>query len=283
MRTVSTFLLALALVSSAPGHAVAQNQDGRPEALILATTFGFYQGVVISSLLDDADVIDGPAAWLLVTLASTVGTFGGAWYVTDRYGVNEAQGALFTSSFVWTMLNSSALGVGFDADADDMLWQSLVSGWTGQTVGILLAANVDQTAGQVSLMNSTATWSAAEVAVIQAIAGETPAASYLSWGTVAADAGLLAGVWLSSGRRVSRERARLVDLGALAGALAAPAALFMVWGPEDDLRTWYLSAVAVGIPAGIAAAWHLTEGMDEPGTAPVKEQTVMVPLLGGRF
>jgi hypothetical protein len=113
--------------------------------------------------------------------------------------------------------------------------------------------------------------------------GEKKAARYLTWSTVAADLGLLAGVYLASKVHISQERARFLDLGAFTGALAAPAALFMVWGPEDNLRTWYLSAAAVGIPLGIATAWHLTRDMDAGPAAGTERSAFMVPLAGGVF
>lgn len=53
--------------------------------------------------------------------------------------------------------------------------------------------------------------------------------------TVVADVGLLAGSDIASKISISDARAQMLNLGALVGGLAAPAALFMLWGPEDDL------------------------------------------------
>lgn len=288
MRRTLTIALAVALTAS-PAAADEPDQSGRPAALVLTTGYGFYQGIAISLLLDEHDLLprgdDGLLAGTAITLASTGAGFGLGWWVTDRYGVNEAQSGLFTSGFMWTMLNglSGGLGVGLD-DSEALLWNSLISGWTGQALGILLASNVDRTAGQVSLANTVATWSGAEVAVVQGVFGVELGTHYLTWSTLAADVGLLVGAYLAKDLDISRGRARLLDLGAFAGALAGPAALFMVWGPEDNLREWYLGAVAVGIPVGIGVAWHLTRDLDddpaEPGanTAPI-----MVPLAGGVF
>ena len=80
-------------------------------------------------------------------------------------------------------------------------------------------------------------------------------------------------------------RGRYLDLGALVGGLAAPAALFMLYGPETHERKWYLSAVAVGIPLGIAAAWHFTRDLDDPESlpAPANLEPLVVPLLSGVF
>lgn len=283
-------ILALALALAPALPAAAKDTTGRPEALILTTGYGFYQGIAISLLLAENDLLpsaeDGVIAGTAITLASTGLGFGLGWWVTEEYGVNEAQAGLFTSGMLWTTLNgiSGGLGVGLDDD-EQLLWNSLISGWSGQALGVLLAANVDRTAGQVSLMNTVATWTGAEVALIQGVLGVEMGSSYLTWSTLAADVGLLVGAYLATDLDISRGRARLLDLGALAGALAGPAALFMVWGPEENVREWYLGAMAVGIPIGIGVAWHLTRDLDRDDPAPSGDgsMTLMVPLAGGFF
>jgi hypothetical protein len=291
MRRALVALLALLPVTA---HA-KKDQSGRPEALIFATTFGLYEGVAASVLLSEHDVFDSGDEALgwgsLLTLTTTVGTYAVAAHVTDKYGVNEAEASLYDSSLFWAVLNGAGGGLALDADVDGMLWSTLASGWTGQAVGILLAANTDRTAGQVGLMNTTATWTGAEALLVLAVAD--PDGRYSLVGTIAADAGLALGLVLSQpsvlGRGISQERTRLLDLGALCGGLAAPAALFMVWGPEDHLREWYLSAVAVGIPAGIATAWYLTRDYDSPDEKGEAKQAVrdsrpvILPLIGGAF
>lgn len=291
MRPATLVLAAGALVL--PAAAQAKSKAGRPEALIFATTFGAYQGVAATWLLSEYDVIDSGESLLgfgaTLTLATTGGSYALASYVTNKYGVNEAQASMFNSSLFWGVLNGAGGGLALDTDATGMLWSTVGTGWAGQATGILLAANVDRTAGQVGLMNTVATWTGAEVLLVMAATGAEEGYSLV--GTLAVDLGLLAGVFLSSesalGRGVSQDRARLLDLGALAGGLAGPAALFMVWGPEDNLRAWYLSAVAVGIPLGIGTAWYLTRDFDrgdESETEPSEAgQTLMLPLAAGRF
>lgn len=290
-RALAMLLAVLLAVGSIAGPAAAEepDQSGRPAALALTTAYGFYQGVALSILLEENDLLPrgGDGAILTataLTMASTGLGFGLGWWVTDRYGVNEAQSGLFTSGFMWTMLNGVSGGLGVGLDSEALLWNSLVTGWAGQALGILLAANVDRTAGQVSLANTVATWTGAEVAIAQGIFGVEMGSSYLTWSTLAADVGLLVGAYLAKDLDISRGRARLLDLGAFAGALAGPAALFMVWGPEENLREWYLGAVAVGIPIGIGVAWHLTRNLDDdPVEGQAGAMPIMVPLAGGVF
>lgn len=282
------------MLALAPGASAAEKDTrGRPQALVLTTAYGAWQGVAISMLLDEYDLMPNDVGGALMvgsglTLATTGLGFGLGWWVTEEYGVTEAESGLFTSTVLWAALNGVAggVGVGLD-DADALLWNTLISGWAGQALGILLAANVDRTAGQISLMNTVATWTGAEVALIQGAFGVEDGSSYLTWATVAADVGLLVGAWLARDVNISRGRARLLDLGAFAGALAGPAALFMVWGPEEDLQAWYLSAVAIGIPVGIGVAWHLTRDLDDGAPAPTptaaEGATLMLPLAGGVF
>ena len=286
-----TTALCLAPFSAA---AAKKDQAGRPEALIFATAFGFYEGIAGTILLAENDLIGGSSDTIafgcLLTLATTGGTYALASHVTSKYGVNEAQGSMFNSSLLWGVLNGTGGGLALDVDAEQMLWSTLVTGWTGQAVGILFAANVDRTAGQVGLMNTVGTWAAAETLLVMGIAEVDHSSTYATVGTLAVDLGLLAGAFVSSngvlGRGVSQERTRLLDLGALAGGLAAPAALFMVYGPEENLPQWYLTAVAIGIPAGIGTAWYLTRDYDQPGDEQARdsaEQSFFLPLASGRF
>jgi len=293
VRRLLALALALMLATSAPASA-EEDRSGRPQALVLTTGFGLYQGIALSILLDEHGLMpsnsdDAVVAGSALTLATTGLGFGLGWWVTEKYGVTEAQSGLFTSTTLWVALNgvSGGLGVGLD-DYDELMWNTLISGWTGQALGILLAANVDRTAGQISLMNTVATWTGAEAALMQAVFGVELGASYITWPTLLADIGLLVGVYLARDVDISRGRARLLDLGAFAGALAGPAALFMVWGPEDDLREWYLSAMAIGIPVGIGVAWYLTRDLDRGdearGEAPAESSgAIMIPLAGGFF
>lgn len=285
--------LTAALLAVAPGPAVAgKPQTGRAEALIFATGFGFYEGIAGTILLYEHDVLDGSGVLFggaLLTLGTTAGSYFGAAAVTDKYGVNEAQASMFNSSLFWGVLNGVGGTVALDVAGEDVLLSTLATGWAGQAIGILTAANVDRTAGQVGLMNTTATWMGAEALLVLGAAGADE--GYSLWGTLVADAGLGAGLILSSkgvlGRGISQERTRLLDLGALAGGLAAPAALFMVYGPEENLRTWYLSAVAVGVPIGLGTAWYLTRHYDrvESDEAAASNDAVplMIPLAAGRF
>ena len=278
----------LAALLAAPAQ--AKPTDGRAEALIAATAFGLYEGIALSILLDEYDLLPGSgfeaeltSAFLLTGL-TTAGSFLVADAVIDTYGVNEGQARIVNSSFIWALMNGTALSIGADFGSEEALWTSLVSGWTGQGLGILLAANVDRTPGQVGLMNTIATWSGAETALIMGAFELRPDSTFFTVPTLAADIGLLAGSYIASKVRISDSRARMLDLGALAGGLAAPAALFMLWGPEENLQNWYLGAVAIGIPAGIALSWHLTRDWDDGAElGEASAAALMVPLMLGRW
>lgn len=283
-------ILGCALLLATPPPARADDDAARAEALILTTTFGLYQGIAISALLEDADLLPRGDAGVItaasLTLASTATAFGLTWWVTDTYGVNAAQAGAFNSATIWTMLNGLSGGIGFDLDSEEMLWNSLISGWAGQALGVMLAVNVDRTAGQVSLMNTAATWAAAEVVLWQAVFGVDDSTAYFTWPMLVADVALLTTAYFARDSKISRSRARLLDLGAFAGGLAGPAALFMVYGPEDNLREWYVSAMALGIPAGIATAWYLTRDLDrsdDPADVAGEAAAFMLPLAAGVF
>ena len=289
MRWFALQALCLALLWPVASLA-GPSRAGRAEALITATTFGFYQGLAGTGLLYDYDVLKDEEDILFtgagLTLVSTVGTYFGAAAVTDRFGVNEAQASMFSASVFWAVLNGASGAVVTDSGLSGALWSTLVGGWTGQALGVLSAAHADRTAGQVSLMNSGGVWLGAEALLLMKAVGVRE--GYALWGTVAADAGLLTGyalaTYTASGRRMSRTRARWLDLGALAGGLAAPAALFMVWGPEDNERAWYLSAIAVGVPVGLGVAWQLTRHIDAAAPEAAHEAApLMLPLVSGAF
>jgi len=273
-------LFLLLLFTPISSRAEEQDNSGRPEALLFAGAFGFYQGIAISVLLAEEDLLDSEFFALALTLTTTAANVAAVGYVSEEYGINDADAALFNSSLFWVLLSGSALGVHRERYGVDMILDTLISGYLGQLMGIYLATNVDRTAGQVSLTNTVGTWTGAEASLMMGIFGVDKASPYFTLGTLSANLGLLGGVWLSDRYPISRERARMLDLGALMGGLAGPAALFMLWDPDDNEQEWYLSSVALGIPAGIAFMWHLTRDW---GVAEVKPsvETLMLPLVMG--
>ena len=259
--------------------------------VLVLNLVGLGLGAALCSAYDPYDVLKDEEDILFtgagLTLVSTGGTYFGAAAVTDRFGVNEAQASMFSASVFWAVLNGASGAVVADSGLRGGPWSTLVGGWTGQALGALSAAHANRTAGQVSLMNSGGVWLGAKALLVLKALGVRE--GYALWGTVAADAGLLTGyalaTYTASGRRMSRARARWLDLGALAGGLAPPAALFRVWGPEDNERAWYLSAIAVGVPVGLGVAWHLTRDMDAgaPAAAAGDAAPLMLPLVSGAF
>ncbi|MBU0550073.1 hypothetical protein KKF91_16470 [Myxococcota bacterium] len=283
-RSILTLLLALSLAPAAR----AKDQEGLPEVLLFGSAFGIYQGVALSYWLDQHDLLPKEEMFWgsALILTTTYANFAAIRYVSQEYGVNDADAALFNSSMFWMILNGSALNVGLKRDGEALLYDTLLSGYLGQGIGILLAQNANRTAGQVSLINTVGTWTGAEMSLAMGIAGIEAGSPYFTLGTLAANLGILAGVWLSERHPISRERARLLDLGGLLGGLGGPAALFMLYGPEDHEQQWYLTSVALGIPVGIGLAWRYTQGWDDPAPAPRSSPTreaLILPLLGGGF
>lgn len=285
-RSVLALLLSLSVLSPAAVHAEEKDQEGLPEVLLFSSAFGIFQGVALSIWLDEHDLLPQEEAFWAsgIILLTTYANFAAVRYVADEHGINDADAALFNSSLFWMILNGTALDVGLNRLDEDLLYDTVISGYIGQGIGILLAQNADRTAGQVSLINTVGTWTGAETSLIMGIAGVKVDSSYYTLGTTAANLGILAGVWLSERHPISRERARLLDLGALLGGLGGPAALFMLYGPEEHEDTWYLSSVALGIPAGIGLMWHYTRHFDDPEPQPSEaREALMLPLLGGAF
>jgi len=293
--TVSLAVSAPLPVGASSGATSGERPD-KAQALLFATTFGFYEGLALTYLMSEHDLLDGGelvSLGALLTLATTLGSAVVTNYVVDTYGVNRAQTTMFNSSLFWAVLNGATLGVEGDFTATGNITTTLAAGWTGQAMGILLARNVKRTAGQADAMNSAALWSGAEASLLLGALTPKGGSLYLTLGTGIADAALLASAYLVKDSAISSSRVRMFDLGALCGGLAGPAALFMAWGPEDYVRASYLTSIALGIPIGISVAWYLTRDFDRVATvtpAPTGASALsrevgrfIVPLAAGAF
>jgi hypothetical protein len=279
-----------------PAQAAELERDDRrtlDELAVLYTTavlYGIGSGVVLATWTEPAS----PAGAILPALA-LAGASVGAVAALDhfelfRYGVPQSavSGLLIglEEGIAWTLWNQSR--VTFDDEWDGNTVAAIW--WAGATAGALAGGSLGwvygTTPGRSALMGSGALWTGLVLGLTGAVAtGQEDHRDDNGWlaAAVGVNVGALGGAYLAAQFHPSIARVRFIDLGALAGGLTVGGVAWAVGGRDAEPRP-ILTAAALGVAGGVAAAWWLTRGMQpDPGRAPrgVALAPLLAPTRGG--
>jgi len=307
LTNVRTALVALSLLALAsPSAASAQSVDvsstsmatatadpdpepakrrpsraARAELATVQTMIGAAMGAEICGIAK----CDEARAWTgAVILGAAAGTT--LSLVTTRDGIPQGRAqAVNAGTLFGTWLGvGSALAFG-RSDPNAQAIAALVAGGQllGAGAGLLADNTLTLTAGEVSLANSGALWTG--VTSLLAIAAINPDADgdqvrrrFFGTTLVTTSLGLAGGAWLARRDHVSRGRALMVDVGAIAGGGMFPLVGWFIRGDEATGEGLLWSSVA-GALGGAVAAYVLTQRWDAPDVPSVSMS--VAPMHGG--
>ncbi|MFP2911606.1 hypothetical protein ACLESD_42590 [Pyxidicoccus sp. 3LFB2] len=237
---------------------------------VLQTLHGATQGILLCAIAECSG--QGYAAVsLLGAGAGAAGTL-----LLARDGVTSGQAAVVNSGTVWGFWFGIASMLALDLEGDDALAATMLGGAGFTGVGILLAATLRPTAGQVSMANSGGLWAGVVTALLVATAdtGEAKTLFAIELGTTAVGIATLA--MLSDTLAVSRGRMLIIDAGGILGGLLGATATFLTAG--DDAGDAILVGSAVGVVTGLAVTAYITRDFDGRNGP----EAVLTPALLGK-
>lgn len=278
---VSSTSTAPTSVDPAPQPARRPSRAARAELATVQTMIGAAMGAEICGLAQ----CDAPRAWAgAVLLGAGAGTT--LSLITTRDGIPQGRAQAVNAGTVFGTWLGAGVGLAFGkSDPNPQAFAGLIAG--GQLLGAgagLLADNTFiLTPGEVSLANSGALWTGVTSLLAMAAINPDGDGDQLRrrfFGTTLATTslGLAGGAWLARRDHVSRGRALMVDVGAIAGGGMFPLIGWFVGGddPSSDALLWSSVAGTIG---GAVTAYVLTKNWDAPDV-PIASMSV-APIQGG--
>jgi hypothetical protein len=271
--------LARARLHPGGGLAVAAARQTGPEGrsdsglagmMVLQTVHGATQGVLLCAIAD----CDGKGFAAVSLLGAGVGAAGTLLLARD--GVTAGQAAVINSGTVWGFWFGIASQLALELEDDEELGAVMLGGAGFTGVGILLAATLRPTAGQVSMANSGGLWAGAVTALLLATSNNSDTQTLFAVELGVTAAGIVTLAALSNTFTVSRGRMLLIDGGGILGGLLGATATYLSAG--EDAGDAILVGSAAGVVGGLALTTYLTRDFDSRD-AP---QAVLAPTLLGR-
>jgi len=259
--------------------APSADRGGRAELVLFSTLYGVYAAGATMMMAD----VENERLIAALLLAGGSAGLGTSLLQTRAGPISSGRADAIDSAAVWAGYNGTLLGVIGDANFRVAAGISLASSAAGLGTAALLTRAQSPRAGTVASANSGGIWGLAAGAFISSTyPGDGNLKAVLSTILLSADAGLLAGGWLGERYAVSRERALLIDAGAVVGILAGLAVYGIV---QPDAREASGALGLAGLGAGIGAATWFTRDWDDDrssGTASLELAPWVAPTRDGR-
>jgi hypothetical protein len=243
-----------------PEGATTHDRGGRAELVLFSTLYGAYAaGATVMA----ADVQNGRVIASLLLAGGGAG-LGGSLWLTRSGPISSGRANAIDSAALWSGYNGTLLGVIGDANFRFAAGISLASSAAGLTTAALLTREASPRAGTVAAANSGGIWGlAAGVFIASTYPGEGSLKAVLTTILVTADSGLVLGGWLGEKHAVSRERALLIDAGAVVGILGGLAVFGIV---QPDAKEASGALALAGLGAGLGSAIWFTRDWDDGRT-----------------
>jgi hypothetical protein len=185
--------------------------------------------------------------------------------LTTRDGIPSSRAQAANAGAMWgTWVGGAIFGMTWQLDTE-ALGGLLIGGQVlGAGTGVLLEKRLHLTAGEVSLASSAGLWTG--LASLFALGGVDPVGvnsgtKFLGATLATTSLAMVGGAYLARRDHVSRGRALLVDLGAIAGGGALPLLTWLIKGDEASGQGLFWSG-ALGVVGGAVAAYALTRNWD---------------------
>jgi hypothetical protein len=251
----------------------------RAELVFFQTLHGIALGAEVCAMAK----CDSSQPWVLSMMLGGGSGFGLSWYFSKR-GITPGLSRALTDGVLWGAANGIGLALASDATEHASGTGAFLAG--GQLVGLGLAglayAELEPTAGQVSLTASGGLWSLAVFSQLFGAFEEHYGRHTWAWlllGT--GNAGVLAGALLAHSVPMTTSRVLLIDAGGLLGTLTGLGLAVLAQG--DHLQaTATLVPGLFGTVTGLGVAYYLTRDWDADELAGTTQLHLsLAPVRGG--
>ncbi|MFW6078530.1 MAG: tetratricopeptide repeat protein [Gemmatimonadota bacterium] len=255
--------------------AVEPEEDGRVELMVWSTLYGLWLGVAVPGALS----ADGPEPYGLgLLLGGPAGLIASHLYTRDRF-IGDGDASVLTFAGTWGTWQGLGwqmaldLGVGtetrcvtdvdppqcFETTEDsqeEFFTAGIVGGLAGLATGgaVLARTGGGVAPGTATMINFGALWGTYWGFSLSVIADVEDGDETLTWALLAGDAGLLATALAAPGWRLTRGRARMINIAGIAGLVGGLGLDLLIQPGDADVAVAIpmLSSIA-GLAIGVAS------------------------------
>jgi hypothetical protein len=251
----------------------------RAELVFFQTLHGIALGAEVCAMAG----CDSSQPWVLSMMLGGGAGFATSWHFS-RHGVTPGLSRALTDGVLWGAANG--IGLALATDATDHSYATGAFLASGQLAGLglagLLYAELEPSAGQVSLTMSGGLWSLAVFG--QLIGAFDPHYDPQTWAALlmgTGNAGVLAGALLAHSVPMTTSRVLLIDAGGLLGTLSGLGLAVLAQGDDVHAAATLVPGL-LGTLTGLGVAYYLTQDWDSAGdTAATQLHMGLAPIRGG--
>lgn len=272
---------ALAPSTRAPRRPRAREQHptsiARAELVFFQTLHGIALGAEVCAMAK----CDSAQPWALSMMLGGGAGFGLSWYFSN-HGITPGLSRALTDGVLWGAANGIGLAIATSASNESAGIGAFLAG--GQLIGLGLAglayAELEPTAGQVSLTASGGLWSVTAASLLLGALNQDFGKHTWAWLLIGTgNAGVLAGALLAHSVPMTTSRVLLIDAGGVLGTLTGYG-LGVLGGDLRPAPT--LIPALIGTITGLGVAYYLTRDWDSDELASDAQLHLgLAPVRGG--
>jgi hypothetical protein len=221
-----------------------------------ATLFTTWLGVGTLMLAE----VDDPEPYGIALIAMPLGGLGGSMAITRGMKLSDGQASLINLGGVWGIWQATGAATIADLSEKGVVGASMAGGVIGLALSGSIARGRSITPGDATMINFGGIWGT-WFALCGAIAADVEDDDgLLAYSMIGGDMGLLTMAALSSKLRMSRARARLINISGIVGTLYGLGTNVLF---EIDSKRDFCGLLIIGSVLGLAAGSYFTRDYDD--------------------
>jgi hypothetical protein len=264
------------VAEKAQPRAITGGNEGRGRLVLWSSLYGIWLGIATDILFD----IDGDRAIIVPPLLGMGAGLTLSLVATSNYQVTVGEAWTIITGLDYGSFNGALWAGGLDFDDKAIVGASVATSVAATSVGVLVANTKSPSAGDIEVVRSGLLWGTVGGFLLTVVIDpDMSGSSRLKAVAAAMDAGFVAGVGLANTFDLSRNRALIIDAGAIAGGLTAAGIAWLIGGVDNGPRGLAGAALG-GMLGGIAVAAWATRDLDAKDAAVTT--TPAVPAIFAR-